>query len=391
MPLLPVCSHLYLPPGAIFADSNCPDLLNTPPGTTLDQCEAKCASTTRCTAFNLGPGGCALRACKLHTEPDAALQGFVGWASYPLRCPAPPPPPPPPPPLMPLFKVGASITAKHGAACLDGSPPYYHYRPATNASSTRWVLFVNGGAWCFTAVNPPLGGDSCVQRARTPGGSSVAARPQADMGGIIGASPERNPDFFQDHHVHIAYCDGASLSSGRAEPVAVPPNQWHNGSLYFRGRANLNAVVEELLVTHRMADADEVIFTGGKLLLEQHRESCDSKLLLGDLGSHSSSCFQATHSHQSDELDLAAGGRQARPAARLSSCNWITSLRSCHHACVPWVSLTRASCSTPRTYLALGSTENGTGSRQICCGMPLSTLTQRALRSTGLWARAGNV
>lgn len=29
---------------------------------------------------------------------------------------------------------------------LDGSPPYYHYRPASNASSQRWVLFVNGGA-----------------------------------------------------------------------------------------------------------------------------------------------------------------------------------------------------------------------------------------------------
>ncbi len=250
------------PGDAIFTD--CPDLMNTPPGTTLEQCEAKCGSTAGCTAFNLGPGGCALRACKLYTEPNEALKGFVGWASYPLRCPAPAPPPPP---LMPLFKVGASITAKHGAACLDGSPPYYHYRAAKNSSSTRWVLFVNGGAWCFTAVDPPLGGDSCVQRARTPGGSSAGAQPQADMGGIIGASPERNPDFFQDHHVHIAYCDGTSLSSGRADPVQVPPNQWHNGSLYFRGRANLNAVIEDLLVTHRMADADEVIFTGGKRLV----------------------------------------------------------------------------------------------------------------------------
>ena len=63
------------------------------------------------------------------------------------------------------------------------------------------------------------------------------------MGGIIGASAERNPDFYEDHHVHIAYCDGASLSSGRSEPVAVPPNRYHNGSLYFRGRANIDAVI----------------------------------------------------------------------------------------------------------------------------------------------------
>ena len=68
------------------------------------------------------------------------------------------------------------------------------------------------------------------------------------MGGIIGASAERNPDFYEDHHVHIAYCDGASLSSGRSEPVAVPPNRYHNGSLYFRGRANINAVILDQLL-----------------------------------------------------------------------------------------------------------------------------------------------
>eukprot|EP01046_Picozoa_sp_COSAG06_P013636 COSAG06_NODE_829_length_12043_cov_8.656983_9_plen_133_part_00 len=74
---------------------------------------------------------------------------------------------------------------------------------------------------------------------------AVCAGPHADMGGIIGASAERNPDFFDDHHVHIAYCDGTSLSSGRSEPVAVPPNRYHNGSLYFRGRANIDAVIME--------------------------------------------------------------------------------------------------------------------------------------------------
>ena len=163
------------PSHAVFTDRDCRDILNTKPGTTLAQCEAKCASTHGCTAFNLGTGGCALRACKDGTEPHSSLAGFVGWASYPLHCPPAPPPPAPPPPDMPLFKVGDAITAKHNAACLDGTPPYYHYRPATNTTSKRWVLFVNGGAWCFTAVTPPLGGDSCVQRARTPGGSSAGA------------------------------------------------------------------------------------------------------------------------------------------------------------------------------------------------------------------------
>ena len=244
---------------------NCPNLGNMPAGpTTLAACEANCSSTPTCTAINFGPqGACSMRACPKGTEPTWDLTGFVGWASYPLKCPPPSPPPPPPPPKMPLFKVAADIVARHGAACLDGSPPYYHYRPATNTSSNRWVLFVNGGAWCFTAVVPPKGGDSCVERARTPGGSSAGASDASDYGGIIGASLERNPDFHGDHHVHIAYCDGTSLSSGRTDPVPVPTNPHFKGPLYFRGRANIDAVVEDLLVNHGMASARDVIFTGG--------------------------------------------------------------------------------------------------------------------------------
>eukprot|EP01051_Picozoa_sp_SAG22_P012546 SAG22_NODE_1315_length_4769_cov_23.910064_1_plen_130_part_10 len=85
------------PSGAIFGNDDCRDISNMPRGTTLAQCAAKCSATATCTAFNLGGGGCALRACAVGAEPTRRLRGFVGWAVYPLTCaPAPPAPPPAP-------------------------------------------------------------------------------------------------------------------------------------------------------------------------------------------------------------------------------------------------------------------------------------------------------
>ena len=50
-----------------------------------------------------------------------------------------------PPAEMQLHRPSATTVDKFGAACLDGSPPYMYVR--TNASSTKWVLFLEGGGW----------------------------------------------------------------------------------------------------------------------------------------------------------------------------------------------------------------------------------------------------
>lgn len=46
---------------------------------------------------------------------------------------------------MQLHLPSPAIVAKFGASCLDGTPPYMYVR--TNASSTKWVLFLEGGGW----------------------------------------------------------------------------------------------------------------------------------------------------------------------------------------------------------------------------------------------------
>lgn len=86
------------PAGQIWLDSQCPNV-GIPGLHTLLECEARCASTSRCTAFNMNvKDGCVLRGCTVGAVPTTISAGWTGWASYPIRdCPASPNPSPAPP------------------------------------------------------------------------------------------------------------------------------------------------------------------------------------------------------------------------------------------------------------------------------------------------------
>ncbi len=80
----------------------CPTVGLLEGGAGIAECEAKCALTPNCTAFNLRmihPGGCSLRNCPAGTVPAGQLRAFAGYADYPIHCdPYSPPPPSPPGP-----------------------------------------------------------------------------------------------------------------------------------------------------------------------------------------------------------------------------------------------------------------------------------------------------
>ena len=67
-----------------------------------------------------------------------------------------------------------------------------------------------------------------------------------------------NPDFHTWSMVFVHYCDGSSFSSYRPEPVATK-----KGPMWFRGKANLAAVLDELKSDHGLDAATEVILSGG--------------------------------------------------------------------------------------------------------------------------------
>jgi hypothetical protein len=90
------------------------------------------------------------------------------------------------------------------------------------------------------------------------------ARPlTADYGGVMGSSPDTNPDFYSWNAIFIHYCDGASMGSGRTDPIAVKDHAGKPAQLWMRGRNNFNAVIDDLLTTQGMSKATEVILSGG--------------------------------------------------------------------------------------------------------------------------------
>ena len=163
-------------------------------------------------------------------------------------------------PSMVPRTVPQTTADKHGAKCLGGQAPAIEIR--RNASSTSWVLFLEGGGWCNGATaNATI--DSCAGRGGFVPPHLTTTATTADFGGVLGANPTTNPDFFTWNAVFIHYCDGASFGSGRVDPIAVKKRDGSPGQLWMRGRANFNAVIDDLLSTQGMRQATEVILSGG--------------------------------------------------------------------------------------------------------------------------------
>jgi hypothetical protein len=135
------------------------------------------------------------------------------------------------------------LDGSNEAVCLDGSPPgYYIERGAPNAG---WMVHWQGGGWC---MNP----DDCANRAKSPLGSSSSYA--ADKDDVLGAydggahglfsnSSTVNPDFHNFTKVYVRYCDGASFSGDTVAQHKSAPG----GSLHFRGRRVLDAVLDDLV------------------------------------------------------------------------------------------------------------------------------------------------
>jgi len=156
----------------------------------------------------------------------------------------------PPPP----GQIGGLVLVPQGprqAACLDGTAPGYWWSPGTAGGASRWVLHAQGGGWCWTEAE-------CAERAKTGLGSSkswgATTSCYGACDGILSRNCTENPDFCEWNHVFIGYCDGSSFS-GRVDGL-------HEG-LHYRGRPNLDAVLDSLVATSRLDTADAVIFTGG--------------------------------------------------------------------------------------------------------------------------------
>lgn len=140
---------------------------------------------------------------------------------------------------------------KDGAVCLDGSPAAYYFRAATtSADADKWVLFFQGGGWCYKP-------EDCAARAATALGSSARMPATLAIGGPLAEDAAENPDFASWNHVVFAYCDGASFTGTADEPDEVDGRK-----VYYRGFRNFEAVLADLLARRGLRKATQVLLSG---------------------------------------------------------------------------------------------------------------------------------
>ena len=161
-----------------------------------------------------------------------------------------------------------SFADTYGAKCLDGTPPAIYY--SLNASSSTWLLFLEGGGWCFDTT--PSGTiANCFGRAAGGGGSSAGIRNGStmDIGGLLSDDPAVSPFFHTANRIFMHYCDGSSYSSYRPAPIAAPADLPASlaasapPQIWMRGRACLQAVTQYLLQHLGMAGGKELVVSGG--------------------------------------------------------------------------------------------------------------------------------
>ena len=114
-----------------------------------------------------------MRACAAGTEPTAAMRGFVGWASYPLKCPPAPPPrplrPPPPPPPPPVQYGFRWATTHSDGMVLQAAPQHSIVWGFADAATTAVRVCIGGGACVDAALEPgPPGSSAQVFTATLP-------------------------------------------------------------------------------------------------------------------------------------------------------------------------------------------------------------------------------
>ncbi|CAI6000417.1 unnamed protein product [Closterium sp. NIES-65] len=154
-------------------------------------------------------------------------------------------------------------TMFQGWVCLDGSAPGFYYRRGHGSGANKWLLNFRSGAWCTSPWD-------CYNRSSSLWGSSNHFPDVLPTPGILSAQSDVNPDMHDWNLVIFPYCDGASFSGDRQDPLV-----FEGVPLYSRGRRILDFLLAHLTTRFHMGTAQRVLISGcsaGALVVYLH---CD--------------------------------------------------------------------------------------------------------------------
>ncbi|XP_067951543.1 palmitoleoyl-protein carboxylesterase NOTUM-like isoform X2 [Watersipora subatra] len=129
------------------------------------------------------------------------------------------------------------------AKCMDGTTAGYYIRK--KSGSKRWLLFLDGGHYCFDKR-------SCRSRSdNTPNMTSSTYWPLTKEGsGILSWNPEENPFLYSANVVYVPYCSSDAFAG----------NNTKNG-MYFMGANIVEEVVKDLY-NHDLQQGEKLFFAG---------------------------------------------------------------------------------------------------------------------------------
>eukprot|EP01032_Pedospumella_encystans_P021764 gene21764-24680_t len=152
------------------------------------------------------------------------------------------------------------------AKCLDGSKPAYYYRAGHGEGKDKWIVFFEGGGWCYDL-------EQCYLRSKTILGSSKDYTPTLDnevLKFYLSNSEQTNPLMHNWNTVLVKYCDGSSYAGDAIQ-------SYKGRDIYFKGRINRDETIRSLFYSefkphadqpntsyksHNMSSASEVVIGG---------------------------------------------------------------------------------------------------------------------------------
>ncbi|XP_064099049.1 palmitoleoyl-protein carboxylesterase NOTUM-like [Macrobrachium nipponense] len=120
------------------------------------------------------------------------------------------------------------------AVCNDNSPAGFYFRRSKN-DSPRWIVFLEGGWYCFDRK-------SCEQRwhGLKPLMTSRGWPPTRQVGGILSPDPKVNPHWWEANHVFVPYCSSDSWSGTRYSAESA-------GGFSFMGSVIIENVIQAVV------------------------------------------------------------------------------------------------------------------------------------------------
>ena len=145
-----------------------------------------------------------------------------------------------------------SFASMYGARCMDGSTyTYYIRRTATQATATKWLIYLQGGSICSDRI-------SCMQRAKGELGSSKKYGTHlTDNTNVASTNATVNPQFHNWNIVYMPYCSGDFWAG------SVTNNKTNSQyPFYFTGHNITLATIRHLQETQSFSTATNIVVSG---------------------------------------------------------------------------------------------------------------------------------